>query len=640
MSTLDAPSSPTRLRLLVVLLAVSAVTLALLAPGSLALVVSQLLLDGPLFLAWLGACHGIGSLLTGWKPIRIPADASTVLSRGTILALGMGVLSVLLLATGSAGLLNQAVAIGLLVAANGPTLLEIYRHQAAIRSYLGTGAGSGPFVLAIAMPIVGATVLGALVVPWILWGDEPHAYDVVAYHFQLPREWLEQGRIAATPYNVFGYFPLNVEMHYLLAMTVRGGATSGMYLAQLMHAGMMILTLFAVYGAIQTEAPRSRLVASVSVVFAAAFPWLLMLGSVGYNECGVMLFTTLALAWALRRQWLVAGLCAGFAAGCKITSVPTLILLLPAIVLLDSLIRKRFEWRGLGLFLVGSVVALSPWLVRTAVLIGGNPVFPIAARTLGSGHFDPGMVERFEVAHAARPDQQSISGRSRALVEQVFRDFKYGSAGVSLLLLLTIPALVIARRDRAAWMLFLFIVGNILVWLFATHLQGRFLVPIIPAAAMLVGAVPWRPWPLIVLGISIGSMPFAFASVCPRLTSTPAQSGIGYPEPMVFLPEKLVELLGSTDRPVYLVGDARAFLYPVSSGRLHYRSVFDVASTRPFREAWLGESPAADAIVVVAPTELERFEKTYRNLPPMPSEWRGRPMFVTDVAFRSFVLVE
>jgi hypothetical protein len=702
MSTLSASATPdrtpiTRLKLALLLVMVATLTLLLLARASFLLVLSQLMIEGPLLLAWLGAGFGIGDGLMSLarrvargEPGRGANHAtattygrsvsiSPVLRVITHTAIGLGVLSLLILALGSLGVLSQVASILVLLGANAWTITSIYRRREDARTYISGAAGRSQLILAIAMPIVAATVLGALVVPWILWGDEPHAYDVVAYHFQLPREWLEGGRISATPHNVFGYFPLNVEMHYLFAMTLRGGATAGMFLAQLMHAAMMVLTLGAVYGAVRTsvgarlastESSRSREVgapadrgsgkpdalqevdsngsrlnASVAVVFAAAFPWMLMLGSVGYNECGVLLFTTLSLAWTLRKHWLLAGVCAGFAAGCKITSLPTLVLLLPVMALLEAATRRRFEWRGVALLLLGSILTLSPWLVRTAILAGGNPVFPIAARTFGSAHFDPGMVERFEVAHEARPDQQSLAGRVAALNEQVLGEYKFGSARVAgvevpLLLLVTFAATALRLRERQAWVLASFIVGNVIIWLFSTHLQGRFLVPIIPAAALLVGGVALHVWPTLVLAVSLASIPFSFSSVYQRLAAPAALSGIAYPEPWVFLPEPLVKLITSTNRPVYLIGDARAFLYPLSTEQLHYRSVFDVSSIKPFREAWLGDAPASDAIVVVVPSELARFENTYRNLPKMPDDWRGRPMFVTDVEFKSFVPVE
>ena len=119
-----------------------------------------------------------------------------------------------------------------------------------------------------------------------------------------------------------------------------------------------------------------------------------------------------------------------------------------------------------------------------------------------------------------------------------------------------------------------------------------------------------------------------------------AESGIGFPDPSFLLPDPLVKLIQLTDRPIYLVGDGRAFLYLVPAGRLHYRSVFDVPSNESFKDAWLGNDVPSDAIVVVSPSELERFEKTYRNLPKVPDAWRGRGMFATDAELKVVVPVE
>lgn len=674
-----------RLKLAAMLCATALATLVLLAPSEAVLIFSQLLTDGPLLLLWLGAAWGFGHLaiLAGEKFFARrrdnPAETVELLALTTRIALGLGLLSLLILCLGLLGALNQTTALLMVLFANVPTARHAYARRQQIAAWLGGRTSASRLMLLPAMVMLGAMTLGALVIPWVLWGDEPHAYDVVEYHFQLPREWLEGGRITATPHNVFGYFPLNVEMHYLLAMTLRGGATAGMYLAQLMHASMIALTLVVLYGAIRSREsdlnrtddnspplagvreanpdPRvggggerlnqpgsATLRAAIAVTFAAAFPWLLMLGSVGYNEGGVLLFTTLALTWMLRRRYFLAGAFAGLAAGCKITSLPTLVALLPLLLLFDSVSRKCFEWRGIALIVLSALISFAPWMARDIALTG-NPVFPIAARSLGSAHFDPGMIERFEVAHRARPDQQSFAGRFQALNEQVMSDFKFGSiragsVGIPLLLLLAVAAFALRVREREAWTLGLFVMVNIAIWLFSTHLQGRFLVPIIPAAALLVGGVKARAALVGAFTVSVVSLPFTFASVLTRLNAPVAHSGIAYPNIADLSPEALVKFLLSSNRPVYLLGDARAFMYPVPTARLHYRTVFDVSSTKPFKEAWLGDNVPADAIIVVAPSELERFERTYRNLPKMPGEWRGRPMFVTDPEFKAFVPIE
>src|SRR5205809_404472 len=81
----------------------------------------------------------------------------------------------------------------------------------------------------------------AMLPPGLLWGDEPNGYDVLEYHLQVPREWYELGRIVPLQHNVFSFLPFNVEMHYLLAMHLRGGPWAAMYLAQLMHVAFIAI---------------------------------------------------------------------------------------------------------------------------------------------------------------------------------------------------------------------------------------------------------------------------------------------------------------------------------------------------------------------------------------------------------------
>src|SRR5205823_9322486 len=108
----------------------------------------------------------------------------------------------------------------------------------------------------LVVPFFAIAVVGALMPPGVLWKDEPHYYDVIEYHLQVPREWYEAGRIVPLHHNVFSFFPFNVEMHYLLAMHLRGGPWAGMYLAQFMHGAFIFLTVLAVYALARWKADR------------------------------------------------------------------------------------------------------------------------------------------------------------------------------------------------------------------------------------------------------------------------------------------------------------------------------------------------------------------------------------------------
>src|SRR5690606_12961214 len=95
-------------------------------------------------------------------------------------------------------------------------------------------------------------------------------------------------------HNVFSYFPMGVEMHFLAGMELMGGAWKGMYFAQFFTGAMAMVTALGVYGATRTLAPESRLLPTLAGVTTASTPWLIMLGSVAYTETGLLMYATLA----------------------------------------------------------------------------------------------------------------------------------------------------------------------------------------------------------------------------------------------------------------------------------------------------------------------------------------------------------
>ena len=87
---------------------------------------------------------------------------------------------------------------------------------------------------------------------------------------------------------------------------------------------------------------------------------------------------------SLLRYGVIAGLMAGFACGCKLTGVPTVLVALPVAAVLAALVG-RFPRNLLPRLITAFVVyvavgaaAFAPWLVRNQAW-AGNPVFPEAA---------------------------------------------------------------------------------------------------------------------------------------------------------------------------------------------------------------------------------------------------------------------
>jgi hypothetical protein len=591
--------------------------------ASWASIVYRLLTDGSLLVFWLLGMFGVGAWMV--KPFKVEGR---LLRYVTAFGLGLGTVSLLILCAGCLGWLNRGVAWGMLSLAACAGIAALYadfrNHPEAFDLGLTSKASSGDWLWLVVAPFVAVVVLAVMVPPGWLWHDEPHGYDVVEYHLQIPREWFEAGRIIPLHHNIFSYFPFNVEMQYLLAMHLRGGPWAGMYLAQMMHGAMMVVAVMAIAAFVG----RGN---KVAILLAATTPWLTLLAPVAYNEGGLLLFGTLAVGWAIHAlrhrelsvgSMVLSGVMGGFACGVKLTAVPMLVVIIPVCWIAAWFIGKEGRgWiRPVAGFCIAAIIAFSPWLIRNYIWTR-NPVFPEAMSILGRGHLSVEQVERWKGAYVPSAEHRSLEGRAMAAWEQIGRDWRYG--------LVVIPAALFAIvRLRAKGMVFpiLLLLLWLCFWLFFTHLQGRFFVLAIPVLAMLVARIetPLDRWVatcglLLQVGLAVISLQ---QKVAQRIV--PFASLLGIDHYPVF-EEPLGPIFDGRGR-LCLVGDAQAFYYEMPMSRLHYRTVFDVdARGRDVVDAWFdGCLRDQDDAMLIDYAELERFARTYRNIPAPVSAGNGR----------------
>jgi hypothetical protein len=539
------------------------------------------------------------------------------------------------LALGLLGALNQLSAYGLLGGGLVTGAFLAWRRGALkgdlgapVARWLNTPA-RWHWLWLLLLPMLAIAMVGACVPPGLLWRpDEPHGYDVVEYHFQIPREWYEAGRILPLKHNAFSYFPFGVEMHYLLAMHLRGGPWKGMYLAQLMHVAYVALSVVAVYGLASSLTPK-RAPAIAAALACAATPWLTLLAPIGFNEGGLLLYGVLAIGWALRAMdappraalasFAIAGAMAGFACGVKLTAVPMLLVAVPAAVVLASPRAVRHAW---VMPLVGAVL-FAPWALRNVTWVG-NPVFPEAANVLGKGHFSDVQVERWKRAHSPRPDQRSVGARLGAAGHEIVADWRFGYVPLAV----GVVAAGLAFRDRRGRALGVMLVLSLLFWLGFTHLQGRFFVLAVPVLALLIAVTKWGRCSGAIAGAlalsSLLSWGMLHGEFAPKLNGpVPMVDTMGR-EDLSFLTKVDLSPV-PPDSVLVLVGEAQAFWYQRPMAKLRYRTVFDVPPGEDVVAAWRGGAPSgADEWLLIDPAELRRFAGTYWSIPQPRGEWDGR----------------
>ncbi len=582
--------------------------------------------DGVVAALWVLACAGFGT----WLAAACFREIHWALRLATSIGLGIGAVALLLLGLGLLGWLNRPVTwviffIGL-IAGGWRIIPPLLRNGLPIRpppSPRETAAGWLWLPLAISL---GMMCVAASITPGLLWKPmDPHPYDVLSYHLQVPREWYELGRIVPLYHNVFSYFPMGMEVHYLAAMHLMGGVWKAMYVAQFINVTLAVAMVIGVYGSIRTLRPDAgKLPAIAAAALAGGVPWVLMLASVTYAETGLMLLALLTVTWLLihlRTRALppaiLAGALGGLACGVKYPAVPMLVIAAAVATVVagsfDGVAKLKKTIAAVILYCAVALLTFSPWLIRNLAW-SGNPVFPLAMKTLGTGHFTDQQVERFNTAHAIPPAQADLGPRLQRLIEVFIWDWQFGY----ILIPLTLLSIALSIRQRESLMLLLLMLTALLVWFFFTHLIGRFLVFLIPSAAVVIGLSRYRvianilaPCAAVIVAV-VGWVslytPLAQAAEFGKM-------GLFAAEDLSFMIPPELEAEKSSDRRIALVGDAAAFDFQFPMNRLRYRTVFDVkAPANDIFDAW-GTAPS-DVRVIHAP-ELRRLHQTYAHIPQL-----------------------
>lgn len=438
-------------------------------------------------------CLGMGRAAPRWQ---------IVLGGG----LGMGLLALLVLGLGCAGYLSRNLWFGIIAAFGTLGAAQLIRSAVVLQqNHAGrfTRDEIASWLWIFAMPALAMGIFAASFPPGILWATEGNGYDVLEYHFGAPREYFDAGQITFLPHNIYSNFPFNVEMLYLLTFVLRDGPHQAAFAAQFLN---VILGAWAVAAAWLAGRTISASAGHIAGILTATCPWMAWLCGIAYVESGMLMFIGLAFAAVLEaarrdslparpmRWTLAAGIATGFACGCKYTAIPMVAAPLGVATIITGISRR--SWMMPLAFLLGSIVAFAPWGIKNIVFTG-NPVFPLARSVFSerSDVWSEDGAARWHEGHLPDPEKRSLSGRIGALRSEVFRKQRFGwmlyAAGAALLFW---PALRFIGRDRAnartttaPFLLSLLSAITALgVWVGATHLQDRFLIPVLIPGVLLV----------------------------------------------------------------------------------------------------------------------------------------------------------
>ncbi len=574
--------------LAVLLPAAALVTLGL-ALGSVAEFANALVIiltDGAIAMLVLVAAGGYG-----WAVLRFfrPGQSPRLLCLATAAGLGLWMLSTAVLIVGSlaGGLLTMYLWWPVICA--GVVLAAVQSRRTLKTLNLPGKSTVISFLWVLPAIAAGLWLAGATMPPGWIGNLTMDSYDVLEYHLQLPREYYNAGSVTTLNHNVYSHYPLGVEMLFLLGMCLRGGPYEGMHLGKLMVGLFSVITIVGVFGGtgLSQTALRKHFRGRAAAVLLATAPWMIYLSGLAMVEPAQFCYLALALLWV--RQWLtkpsvksavVIGAMLGAACAVKYLSVGLIAGPVLTVMLIASMVRHRRRIPHVVLSAGMAIVLFSPWLIRNTIATA-NPVFPLATKIFGQGHFSDESAARWRDGHAPgyhRPvpkpadykppeRQPSRSERFFAFVSgQKPYDTQPATGPLMLLACVAIILMFAGLRETGAWYWAIFgvLVMQVLVWMFFTHdMPARFLAPAIVPLSLLAACGLGRISNAGALRRTIAVLLLVTATGW-NLASAwnyfhhPAQQQIC----------NRVDLPG----PTMLIGEARAFYLPADTV---YATVFD-----------------------------------------------------------------
>lgn len=319
-------------------------------------------------MAWLAA-----GVLAAWMLGRYPIsylvseEADTGAGHLFSLALGLTVLSLIVLAIGSCGMLSPGV-LRLVIAA-----LALLGAAVFLREYV-SGFMRWRWARSLGWGVAAVAALSALalVLP-------PAGTDALSYHLTDPKIFLQQGRIAPIPFSRESLWPYLTEMLFLLGLGCQGTSA-----ALAWHWVFFPLTA-CVAAALAVKLGETRdggWAAWFWVMSPAAFAQ----SSDAYVDLALAFFggmTFLAAAYWMekpaRGRVLLWGLMAGACMSVKLLGLGVFAVGIPII-----LIKSRRRIGDLSAYALGCLLVAGIWYARSWWFLG-NPIYPFFPDWFG-GH--------------------------------------------------------------------------------------------------------------------------------------------------------------------------------------------------------------------------------------------------------------
>ena len=244
---------------------------------------------------------------------------------------------------------------------------------------------------------------GLIAAVLVLASVPPVDRDALTHHLAVPKLYLTHGRIYEIPHVPFSYYPMNLDLLYLVPLSL-GSDIAPKYI----HYAFALLTAGLVFSYLRRRF-EDRFYALLGGLMFLSLPVIVKLSVTVYVDLGLIFFSTASLLQLLRwvethHQWkhlALAGLFAGLCLGTKPNGALSFFFLMLAVPFLyrsksgaqsplhleaqRALLPRGIILKPLGwsVFFAGiAMLVYSPWMLRNYTWTG-NPVYPMAISIFG-----------------------------------------------------------------------------------------------------------------------------------------------------------------------------------------------------------------------------------------------------------------
>ncbi len=222
----------------------------------------------------------------------------------------------------------------------------------------------------------------------ILASVPPVSRDALTHHLAVPKLWIKHGGIYETPGLPFSYYPMNLDLLYVIPLYYGNDI-----IPKYIHFAFALATAWLIYRYLYAK--LNRLYAFTGALFFLTTPVIVKLSITAYVDLGLIFFSTLSLLYLMKwgengfpiKYLIVSAVSCGLAMGTKYNGLISFFLfafLSPYIYIKWSEINSdkgsiRLQAKALGygmLFVSIACILYLPWMAKNYAWTG-NPLYPL-----------------------------------------------------------------------------------------------------------------------------------------------------------------------------------------------------------------------------------------------------------------------